>query len=544
MAVVAGQSFGNFQVVRLLGEGGFGEVYEAENPFLQRRAAIKVLHTAMVQDPELVRRFLNEARAASAIRHPNIIDVFDAGVTPEGEPYILMEFLEGDSLQKVLLERGRIPLRTVQEIARQAGSALSAAHAAGIVHRDLKPENVFLIPDEAMPLGFRVKVLDFGIAKVKHRDDQNSTLKTQAGLLMGSPAYMSPEQCRDSSDVDLRTDIYSLAIMIYEMLSGLPPFASKSDSEMLVMQITADPPPLRQHVPDVPEYVEQSVMRALAKDREVRFGNVDYFVGAMLGNYPALTAQGSAPAAVAGLGGSPSGSVYSAHGFGYQRTPAPVLVGNFASRVGLTPGPMPVPAPSPTITTLSHATGEASPPPLPSESELDLEAVKPRRWPLVVILGVAGAAAALFFVFRPTSLSTTAGPAAAQKSPAVQSAAGEAVPTVLVRVQSSPAGANVLDGKDGSALGMTPLQKSYPLAKGSVGMTLRLAGYKDKSIAVALDGNSSTTVELERMEAAPAEAAGKRAVTRVEPSKEPKKSGGARKPPKPQQNEEDEWRVH
>src|ERR1017187_9211696 len=343
MAVVAGQSFGNFQVVRLLGEGGFGEVYEAENPFLQRRAAIKVLHTGMVQDPELVRRFLNEARAASAIRHPNIIEVFDAGVTPEGEPYILMEFLEGHSLQKILLERGRIPLRTVQEITRQAGSALSAAHAAGIVHRDLKPENLFLIPDEAMPLGFRMKVLDFGIAKVKHRDDQNSTLKTQAGLLMGSPAYMSPEQCRDSSDVDLRSDIYSLAVMV---------------SEMLAMLITAEPPPLQQQVPDVPDYVEQTVMRALAKDRELRYASVDYFVGALLGTYPALTAQGSATALPPGLDGPPSGSIYSSHGFGYQRTPAPVPVGNFASRVGLTPGPVPVPGP--TITTLSHVTGEAS----------------------------------------------------------------------------------------------------------------------------------------------------------------------------------------
>jgi hypothetical protein len=324
----------------------------------------------------------------------------------------------------------------------------------------------------------------------------------------------------------------------------VPPFASKSATEMLVMQITAEPPRLRQHVPDVPEYVEQSVMRALAKDREARFANVDYFVGALHGTYPALTAQGNAPASVAGLDGPPSGLLYSTHGFGYQRTPAPIPVGSFASRVGLTPGPVPVPvpvpvpAPSPTITTLSHATGEASPPPLPSESELDLEAVKPRRWPLGVVLGAAGAAAALFFVFRPASLSTPAGPAVAQKSPAVQSAPSEAM--VRVRVQSSPAGASVLDERDGSALGMTPLQKSYPQAKGSVGMTLRLPGYKDKSIVVALDGNSSTTVELERMEAVPAEAAAKPAVTRTEP----RKSGGAHKPPKPQHDEEDEWRVH
>ncbi len=541
MAVVAGQSFGNFQVVRLLGEGGFGEVYEAENPFLQRRAAIKVLHTGMVQDPELVRRFLNEARAASAIRHPNIIDVFDAGVTPTGEPYILMEFLEGDSLQKILLDRGRIPLRTVQEITRQAGSALSAAHAAGIVHRDLKPENLFLIPDEAMPLGFRMKVLDFGIAKVKHRDDQNSTLKTQAGLLMGSPAYMSPEQCRDSSDVDLRSDIYSLAVMVYEMLAGVPPFASKSATEMLVMQITAEPPPLQQQVPDVPDYVEQTVMRALAKDRELRYASVDYFVGALLGTYPALTVQGSATAMAAGLDGPPSGSIYSSHGFGYQRTPAPVPVGNFASRVGLTPGPVPVPGP--TITTLSHATGEASVSQASSESDLGLEEVQPRRWPLLLVLGAAAAAAALFFVFRPAAGSLPASAPtdhpAPQKSTAPP-APGEATRTVLVHIQSSPPGASVLDGKDQSELGITPLRKSYPQGDGSVDLTLRLAGYKDKSVAIALDGNSSTAVDLERMQPVAAEATPKPAAVHAEP----RKAGGTRKPLKIPHNEEDEWRVH
>ena len=533
MAVAAGQSFGNFQIVRLLGEGGFGEVYEAENPFLQRRAAIKVLHTGMVQDPELVRRFLNEARAASAIRHPNIIEVFDAGVTPEGEPYILMEFLEGDSLQKILIDRGRIPLRTVQEITRQAGSALSAAHAAGIVHRDLKPENLFLIPDEAMPLGFRMKVLDFGIAKVKHRDDQNSTLKTQAGLLMGSPAYMSPEQCRDSSDVDLRSDIYSLAVMVYEMLAGVPPFASKSATEMLVMQITAEPPPLQQQLPDVPDYVEQTVMRALAKDRELRYASVDYFVGALLGTYPALTAQGSATAMAAGRDGPPSGSIYSTHGFGYQRTPAPVPVGNFASRVGLTPGP--VPLPGPTITTLSHATGEASVSQAPSESDFGLEEVQPRRWPLLLVLGAAAAAAALFFVFRPAP---TGHPAPQQAT--APTAPSEATRTVLVRIQSSPPGASVLDKKDQSVLGITPLHKSYPQGEGSVGVTLRLAGYKDKSVAITLDGISSTAVDLERMEPVAAEATPRPAAAHAEP----RKASGTRKPPKTQHDEEDEWRVH
>ncbi len=535
MAVAAGQSFGNFKIVRLLGEGGFGEVYEAENPLLQRRAAIKVLHTGMVQDPELVRRFLNEARSASAIRHPNIIDVFDAGVTPGGEPYILMEFLAGNSLQKILLERGRMPLRTVQEITRQAGSALSAAHAAGIVHRDLKPENVFLIPDEGMPLGFRVKVLDFGIAKVKHRDDQASTLKTQAGLLMGSPAYMSPEQCRDSSDVDLRTDIYSLAIMVYEMLAGVPPFASKSSTEMLVMQITSEPPALRDHVPDLPDYVEQTVMRALAKDREARYASVDYFVGALHGTYPALTAQGGG-AGLAGLAQparSPGAPFHATQGFGHQPTPTPVAVGNLASAVG------PVPVPGATITTFSHATGETGPSPAPSDSDPDLDAVTTRRWPIVLALGTLAVAVTLFLVIRPggSRLPARTSQVLPQRSPAASVAPGAAV---HLRIQSSPSGANVLAEKDGSVLGITPLQKTYPQAKGTMAFVLRMAGYKDKSITVALGGNSSTSVELERAEGAPAESTTKPAATRTRA----RKTGSARKPHKPTRNEQDEWIVH
>ena len=539
MAVAAGQSFGNFQVVRLLGEGGFGEVYEAENPFLQRRAAIKVLHTGMVQDPELVHRFLNEARAASGIRHPNIIDVFDAGVTPEGEPYILMEFLEGDSLQKVLMRQGRLPLRMAQEITSQVGSALSAAHAASIIHRDLKPENIFLIEDMAMPMGFRVKVLDFGIAKIQRRDEQASTLKTQAGLLMGSPTYMSPEQCRDSSEVDLRTDIYSLAIIVYEMLAGVPPFTARTATEVLVMQMTADPPPLRQLVPDLPEHVEQSVLRALEKDRERRFSTVDYFVGALHGTYPALTAQGSTASTATGLAGSnlaPSKSTYTTDGYSHQRTPAPVMVGDFASRVGLTPAPVSISRS--TITTFSHATGEASPSPTPSESDLDLDSIRPKRWPIVVVLGAVAAAIALVLVLRtgnPAGLSRVEG--AAPKSAAVPVA-----PTAMVHIiiQSSPVGANVLDEKDGTVLGMTPLQKSYPQANGTMGITLRMAGYKDKSIAVALDGNSSISVDLERVEVAPPKVTVKPAVPRAEL----RKPRAVQKSPKPTLDEEDAWRVH
>jgi serine/threonine protein kinase len=536
MAVAAGQTFGNFQVVRLLGEGGFGEVYEAENPFLQRRAAIKIMHTGMDQDPELVRRFLNEARAASAIRHPNIIDVFDAGVTAEGEPYILMEFLEGDSLQKAIVQQGPIPLATVQEVARQAGSALSAAHQAGIVHRDLKPENLFLIPDPSLPMGFRVKVLDFGIAKIKHRDEGGSTLKTQAGLLMGSPSYMSPEQCRDSSDVDLRSDIYSFAIIVYEMLAGVAPFVSTSATEMLVLQITAEPPPLRQYLPDVPEFVEQSVMRALAKDREKRYATVDYFVGALQGTYPALTVQGNAGATMSLLDRPAGQSLYSTQGFGYQKTPPPVLVGGYASRVGITPPPGSLR--NQTISTLSQAKGETVSHDPDSSTDAEFEAMKPKRWPLVLgVLGLAGAAA-LFFVLRPFggTLSATSPsaqpPVAASKTPPVP----EPV-SIRLKIRSTPAGATVFNAQDGTVLGMTPLDKPHAQGSGKLDVILRLHGWKDKSVAIGLEASSATAVDLERLETAVAPKP-------TETATSPRKAGTSRKTVQTTKNKEDEWLVH
>ena len=523
MAVVAGQSFGNFQVVRLLGEGGFGEVYEAENPFLQRRVAIKVLHTGMVQEPELVRRFLNEARAASAIRHPNIIEVFDAGVTPSGEPYILMEFLDGDSLQKLLLQGGRMPLRTVQEIARQAGSALSAAHAAGIVHRDLKPENLFVIPDTGMPLGIRVKVLDFGIAKVKHREDQVSTMKTQAGLLMGSPSYMSPEQCRDSSDVDLRSDIYSLAIIVYEMLAGVPPFACKSATEMLVLQITADPPPLGPQVADLPEYVEQTVMRALSKNRDDRYASVDYFIGALHGTYPALTAQGNSATTRTLSGLLPD---LASRGFSAQPTPAPAVFGE--SGVGLTPAPLGVPGS--TITTLSQATGETGRmPSSPSGADVDWDVPRPRRWPWVAISVVLAAVTVVFFALRPVP---------APPAP-IAPVARVANPTIVWSIRTDPVGAAVVDLADGSVLGTTPLQKPFARGSGSKTLVLRLAGFRDESLTVGLDENSASSIDLRPIE-----------VPAAIPAKPPTVAPQIRKKPavptarKVSHDEEDEWRVH
>jgi eukaryotic-like serine/threonine-protein kinase len=532
MAVVPGQSFGNFKVVRLLGEGGFGEVYEAVNPFLQRRAAVKVLHKGLVQDSELVRRFLNEARAASAIRHPNIIEVFDAGLTPTGEPYILMEFLDGSSLQRYLLENGRISLRTAQEIARQAGSALASAHAAGIVHRDLKPENIFLLPDPGTSLNLRVKVLDFGIAKIKHGDDLQSTVKTQAGLLMGSPAYMSPEQCKDSSDVDLRSDIYSLGIIVYEMLTGVPPFACNSAAEMLVMQLSVAPRPLRDHVPQMPEHVEQTVMRALAKEREERYSSVDYFVGALHGTYPALTTQGSTTtsSSSANEAGPPGPSLPAKNGVVDEPASADGPAGRSLASVSTSSA-----LSGSTVTTLTQATGETSSSAGPDDFG-DTEVIKHRRWPVALALGVLAVAGAAYFAFRPDSTPTGSSPATPTVPTPALPATPAAPPTVRVHILSSPAGAAVIDAKAGKPMGVTPLEAALPQAKEPLQVTLRLAGYKDKVVRIELDSNFSASVELDEIEPAP--------VPVAKDKKEGEGKKGGRKVKPPPVDEDEQWRVH
>jgi len=310
MALQSRRNFGNYQVVRLIGEGAFGEVYLAENQHLERRAAIKVLRPVLALDKELVRRFFNEARAASAIRHPSIIEIFDAGETPEGWPYILMEFLEGTSLKRRLAQVRTLSVAQALAISSQASSALSAAHAVGIVHRDLKPENLFLVPDESAPGGERVKVLDFGIAKVKRGGGGEGTVRTEAGLIMGSPTYMSPEQCKDSADVDHRSDIYAFGTILYEMLAGRPPHVAASGMELLLMHMAEKPRPLSDLCPSVPLHVADAVMRALRPDRNERFDTMADFLGA-------LTKGGA---------GSPSETLVGA----YSLTPMPVSVGGMA----------------------------------------------------------------------------------------------------------------------------------------------------------------------------------------------------------------------
>jgi serine/threonine-protein kinase len=441
MALQAGHLFGNYRIVRLLGEGGFGEVYLAENPLIDRRAAVKVLHTALAQDAELVRRFLNEARAASAIRHRNIIEVFDAGVTPEGAPYILMEFLEGVSLQKRLADRGRLAVAQALDVAGQAGSALAAAHAAGIVHRDLKPENLFLVPDAGAPHGERVKILDFGIAKMKRSGGTGGTMRTQAGLIMGSPAYMSPEQCKDSADVDLRSDIYSFGIIVYEMLAGRTPYVAASGTEMLIMHLTGTPGRLREMVADVPAHVEAAIKRALSRAREDRFESIAAFIGALRGE------TGTAAVTLS----SPSGELPAfreTRVLGAERTAA-----------------------AQSITTFSRATAEIG----TADSD-EAAATRHRRWPVFGLGAMAVAGLALFLLVRPSHI---AAPPAATDTPIVASKASAITGAPLrqepmenpVRVAPAPP-----SGVDGGVAPPAGAGVSVPSKPNAVAMPRAVAG--------------------------------------------------------------------
>ncbi|HET9929499.1 MAG TPA: serine/threonine-protein kinase, partial [Polyangiaceae bacterium] len=250
---------GRYRVVALLGAGGMGSVYRAEHVHMRKAVAVKVLHREMTSVPEVVRRFEREAVAAARIEHPNVATATDFGSLENGSFYLVLEFIEGQSLGALIKAEGALDEARTLRIGRQIADALVAAHAAGIVHRDLKPDNVMLV-DREHASDF-VKVLDFGIAKVKLEASSDQPL-TQMGMVFGTPEYMSPEQAR-GLDVDARSDLYALGLILYELLSGASPFRHEDLVAVLTRQITMNPDPLPGHVS---AGTSELVMRLLRKD--------------------------------------------------------------------------------------------------------------------------------------------------------------------------------------------------------------------------------------------------------------------------------------
>ena len=263
-----GQPLGKYRITRLIGMGGMGAVFEATHESINQRVAIKVLHTKLTSDPEAVKRFMTEAKTTSLVHHVGLVRVYDFGQLDDGAAYMMMEYLEGESLKARLARVEKLEVVEALRITRQIAAALAAAHEKGVVHRDLKPENVLMVPDPETPSGERAKVLDFGIAKVLEPDGE--VMKTTTGAILGTPTYMSPEQCRGVGNVTEKADVYSLGAMLYQMIAGRPPFVGQGAGDLIAMHIVETPQQLRELMPNVSPDVETLVHQMLIKKPDER----------------------------------------------------------------------------------------------------------------------------------------------------------------------------------------------------------------------------------------------------------------------------------
>jgi serine/threonine protein kinase len=398
-----------YTIEALIGRGGMGEVFLASHKRLPgKKVAIKLLHGGH-DDVDILRRFAREAEIASKLGHPNIVGVVDTNQLPDGTPYLVLEYLQGESLAQ-RIKAGPIPLPQVLSIIRQVGSALAAAHREGIVHRDLKPQNIFLCPTEVDGRMIEIaKVLDFGISKIRGSD----TVKTQESSLLGTPQYMAPEQATGQhSTVDERTDIFALGAIIYEMFTGYPAFSGASIPEVVFKVVYEQPVPLQQVAPDVPANVVAAVTKALAKPAQERFASVSELVEALTGKPLAtLSLPPISPPDVGFADGSahrPSGKAAGQDAF------AQTMDSGKGDATPIPPTPF-VPPHTSTVASLDSEAGNAKPPVFTSsirqpasvaQRELEVAktaapvAIAPRsRMPMIAIaVGAAVLAAIVMFV--------------------------------------------------------------------------------------------------------------------------------------------------
>ena len=275
---------GRYRVERLLGEGGMGSVWAGRHLTLDQLVAIKFIHPRLATSGEALRRFDVEAKAAARLKTRHAVQVYDHGVTPDGEPYIVMEYLEGESLEAMLRRRGPLPFAEVQELVEQAARALAAAHERGIVHRDLKPDNIFLSRDrEAGPRGNTVKLVDFGIAKIDADEAARGAAATQAGTVLGTPHYMSPEALTATAPVAAASDIWSLGACAFAAACGRVPFEGDAIGDV-VLKVCAAPLPVPTRVrPELPRAFDDWFAKACARSVAARFASVADAAAALSG---------------------------------------------------------------------------------------------------------------------------------------------------------------------------------------------------------------------------------------------------------------------
>ncbi len=469
-----GQQVGNYRVVRKLGEGGMGAVYEAEHPIIGRRVALKLLHREMCDNAELVERFFSEARVVNAIGHEHIVEVSDLGKTPEGLYYLTMELLDGETLVARMERERPLDIGFAVAITNTIADALGAAHAHGVVHRDLKPDNIFLAR-KGRQIEF-VKVLDFGIAKLTAAGGKVS-YRTRTGAAIGTPYYMSPEQCAGSKDVDHRSDIYSLGVLLFEMVTGRVPFEVEGLGLMFMKHMQEPPPPPRSLRPDLPEQLEAVILKALAKKPDERFQSMEELRAALEG--APLPAATSEPQRTIGWSGA--------------ATPAATAPPDDAARV----------------TTFSRTAGQV----LEDDQQAAEDAALPRRgaarWAVLGGGAVAAALVAALLVGKrapePATVAPKAASAVAAPAPPPPAAPAPAPATAKLAVRSDPNGADVFRGFETTPIGRTPFELTAPL--GRVNLTFRKSGFDDRSKDVDVRGDAEVRAALDP--ATPA--------TRVEP---------------------------
>lgn len=436
-----GRTVGNYKIVAKIGEGGMGSVYLGEHPLIGKRVAIKVLHDELASRENIVSRFFTEAKAVNDIGHPNIVDIVDFGRLRDSGVdtiYLVMEFLDGEGLN-LRLKREGITIEDAVYVAEQCASALQASHDKNIIHRDLKPENIYLVK-RGTDRNY-VKLLDFGIAKLTGADGGVQSLhQTRTGLVIGTPSYMSPEQCDGRGDIDWRSDIYSLGIVLFEMLTGQVLFPGSGFGEIVVAHMTK-PAPLPSSIrTGIPRSLEAIVLRAVEKRREDRFQSMDELRHALEDPEVHLNLYHGADAA------------WQAQDEGL---PLPGVVAGMAPTM-MTQGTRP--------TTLSGATGEVALGSSVARSHASLFAG----------LGAAVAAVALGVFFLVESQR--------DKTPIVmvQPAPMAASEDTRILIDSSPRGAQVFRAGHADAIGKTPFQLKVKRQAAEFDVVVRLAGYRDE----------------------------------------------------------------
>ena len=464
-ATLINHTIGNYRVTSLLGEGGMGVVYLAQHPVFGRKVAIKLLHAVLARDTDIVARFFNEARAIHMVAHENIVEILDFGQTPDGQPYFIMEYLSGESLSDAIA-RGPMAPDQVEAIGVQMCKALAAAHAKGIVHRDLKPHNVQLVikADGAL----QVKILDFGVAKILATPDGTNSVKTRTGSLMGTPLYMSPEQCKGAGVLDHRTDIYSLGVILFEMVSGRPPFNAEGVGELFAKHMLEDPPLVTDFAPNLTPHMAAAIMKALAKDPAARFQSMEDFRKAIVGEVKVTAPASNGP----------------------RRSLSNAATSTMSQTVSARAS-----------TTLSSASSEI-------DDELE---IKPKRTKLFVALG-GGAALLVVGYFALSGKEKVPPPASPPVATTTAAVAPPTTPTppsvptkktVTIRFEAEPAGAHVFRKKDDKDLGVVPLeiQLAKDAGKGgpdALAYVLKLPGYKERPLTADAGTDRTFHVSLEK----------------------------------------------